>query len=108
MKVKASGMAEMIIAVCIISIAIGLFSLLFIRSTSSNLNYLEIKNQTEIQNQVYQSLLINNDDSLFIFNKSGIKTDLKKLNNKLSQLIWINSGGKVLWSQEFFELKIEK
>lgn len=101
MNIKASGLVEMIIAISIISICVGLFSTLFIRSTSSQLNFIEIKQQTEIQSQVYQSLINQSTDSLA--NKKDFKQEIQESKTENCKLYeWNSSRGISLWKQDLY------
>lgn len=103
-KINASGIAEVVIAVSIIAICVGLFSILFIRTSSNQLNYLEIKQQSELETQVFESLNSRQYDSIEKFQNLSIST--KEEDEKIIRT-WNSSRGITLWIQEFNKSEIQ-
>ena len=98
-KISASGIAEVVIAMSIIAICIGLFSVLFVRSTNNQFSYLEVKMQTEIQDNVFSELVSgqkNNEEDKI---SSEAKIDYQ--DQFIVRKSWTSTRGLTLWIQEF-------
>lgn len=94
-KIQASGIAEMVIAVSIIVICIGLTSILFVRSTKSSTSFENVVYQTEIQNQLWNYLL--NESMLEL--PEGL-TEKTEEDVWCQRVIYSGSGEKVVWTQD--------
>jgi hypothetical protein len=60
-RIAASSIAEVVIALTIIALCFGVASLVFVRGTSMASRFQDVRHQTEIQSQLFESLLKDND-----------------------------------------------
>lgn len=96
-KVKASSIAEVVIALTIISICFTVTSMVFVRSINSTTKFEDFKMQTEVQNVLLNDLLEGEfneqsftDYNLVIDTEDSIRLlDFKGLDDKL------------IWTQEW-------
>jgi type II secretory pathway pseudopilin PulG len=102
-KIKASSLAEMVIALSIISIALVVVSRVFVQVNRSTIQFREVKAQSEFQNLVYEALV---NDTLPNLSKwkndeMEIKFSEPSRENETKKAYWIESYEKKLWQQEF-------
>ncbi len=100
MKLVSSGLAEMVIALSIISICIALFSVLHVKTLNSNLNFQELKEQTEIQSFIYDINELEQLDSLNILSPNKVKIVQINDKDKITS-IWYSVRGLEIWKQDF-------
>ena len=55
-KIKASSIAEIVVALAVIAICFAVASLVFIRSTSTTSKFMDVKKQTELQSEILEKL----------------------------------------------------
>jgi hypothetical protein len=55
-KIKASSIAEIVVALAVISICFGISSLVFIRTTGSGKRMIDLEKQTALQSLVFEKL----------------------------------------------------
>lgn len=96
-RIIASGVAEVVIALAIISVCFTVASLIFIRSTSSPMKFQDVKIQTEIQSLILKNMYLD-DGSLenYDFN-INMEEDFE--NDSLQILTFTGSDQRVLWRQ---------
>lgn len=96
-RIIASGVAEVVIALAIISVCFTVASLIFIRSTSSPMKFQDVKIQTEIQSLIMKNMYLD-DGSLenYDFN-INMEEDFE--NDSLQILTFTGSDQRVLWKQ---------
>ncbi len=97
-KVKATSIAEVVIALAIIAICFTVASLVFIRSISGMRKFVDFKNQTSIQNKLMEQML--EGESTFEFNDLDVE-ELKSENDSLVEYHFSNSDNKLIWKQEW-------
>ena len=102
-KIKASSIAEIVVALAVIAICFGVASLVFIRSTSTTSRFLDVKKQTEIQSEILEKMYL--DDT------KNIKETKLELENTLDQdeqndslmiLNFLSADDKIVWTQHVF------
>jgi hypothetical protein len=95
-KLKASSLAELVIALSIIALCISIAALVFIRSLKTNGAIQEIKEETDFQSSLYL-YLNNNPDSLY----NALPT-IEKSNGADGIEIYTLWGTdhKLIWEQE--------
>ena len=101
MKIKASGIAEVVIALVIISICFSVASLVFIRVTSSSMKFQDVKTQTEIQSIIFQKLKEQNIRKLSEDYAYFVDNDLNY--DSLQTWTFIGTDERVLWKQHWYK-----
>ena len=97
-KIKASSLAEVIIAVSVIAICIGIASLVFVRSTKVTMNFQDVKRQTEIQSEIWSYLLSEKSEMNEI---EEVKTEeAESINDSLLSIKYIGNYEKIIWIQD--------
>lgn len=99
-KLPASSIAEVVIAVSVIALCIGIASLVFIRSTKSTVNFQEVRTQTEIQSQLWKHLFLlkNEMDDVENVKLERESTD----NDSIERLVFVGDDGKVILKQDWW------
>ena len=97
MKIKASGIAEVVIALVIISICFSVASLVFIRATSSSMKFQDVKTQTEIQSIIFQKLKEQNIGKLSEDYTYFVDNDLNY--DSLQTWTFTGTDERVLWNE---------
>lgn len=97
-KIVASSIAEVVIAVSIIAICIGIVSLVFVRSTKSTINFQELRQQTEIQTKLWETLFL--DTELSETEGIQIETEIHSSNDSLHMLTFKGLDDKIIWTQD--------
>lgn len=99
--IPASSLAEVIIAVSIIALCIGVASLVFIRSTRVTINFQDVQRQTEIQSELWKKLY---QDESELSELEGI-TVQKELteNDSIELLEFVGADQKVIWRQDWIK-----
>jgi anionic cell wall polymer biosynthesis LytR-Cps2A-Psr (LCP) family protein len=99
--IKASSLAEVVIALAIISLCIGVASLVFVRSTKVTVNFQEVKKQTEIQSLLWRRFF-NQDDKAEI-ELEGIQQeeDADDANDSLIVISFKGLDEKIIWQQQW-------
>ena len=101
MKIKASGIAEVVIALVIISICFSVASLVFIRATSSSMKFQDVKTQTEIQSIIFQKLKEQNIGKLSEDYTYFVDNDLNY--DSLQTWTFTGTDERVLWKQHWYK-----
>lgn len=98
-KIKASSLAEVIIAISVIAICIGIASLVFVRSTKVTMNFQDVKRQTEIQSEIWSYLISEESEMNEI---EDVKTEeIESINDSLLSIKYITNDEKIIWIQDF-------
>lgn len=99
-KIPASSIAEVVIAVSVIALCIGIGSLVFVRSTKSTVNFQEVRTQTEIQSKLWKNLFTLEHELEDINN---IKIEKESSNNdSIERLVFIGDDGKIILKQDWW------
>ena len=100
-KIKASSIAEIVIALAVIAICFAVASLVFIRSTSTTSKFMDVKKQTELQSEILQKLYRDEPDEL---ENTQIEVGVEKLpseeNDSMTELRFLGQDERLIWSQE--------
>jgi ABC-type lipoprotein release transport system permease subunit len=94
-KIRASGIAEMVIAITIIAICIGVASIIFVRTTSVMSSFENVIHQTEIQNQILDELLTNNAIEL----PEGVNNETES-NEEIQTEYYRGTNEEIIWTQD--------
>jgi CO dehydrogenase/acetyl-CoA synthase delta subunit len=106
-RLKASTIAEVVIALTIIAICFAVASQVFVQSNRSTVQFMEVKEQTEFQSFVIGALLSDTLPDIREWN-GGITsvTDEKTLLDSCTKhRLILLSGEKKVWEQELFNEK---
>lgn len=94
-KIAASGIAEMVIAISIIAICIGLASIIFVRTTSVMSSFENLIYQTEIQNQTWDRLLTDKEVEI----PEGV-TEESETEKEIQKNSYRGAKEKIIWTQD--------
>lgn len=102
-KLKASSIAEVVIAISIIALCFGIVSLIFIRLFGVTNKYRDLKHQTEIQSQILELLFIK-PDSIPLKTSDEIKMEVipNEINTDYQKLQFKTKNGKLIFEQQIF------
>ncbi len=99
-KIQASSIAEVVIAVSVIALCIGVASLVFIRSTKSTVNFQEVRKQTEIQSQLWKQLYQLEHE---VTPPEDVQIELLDTENDSIQVLqFMSADGKVILKQDWW------
>ncbi len=99
-KIEASSIAEVVIAISVIALCIGIASIVFIRSTKSTVNFQEVRTQTEIQSKLWKNLFLLKNEMEDI---DGIKIEKESTeNDSIQHLVFLGEDGKIILKQDWW------
>ena len=99
-KIPASSIAEVVIAISVIALCIGIASLVFIRSTKSTVNFQQVRKQTEIQSQLWKKLYSQENE---VEAPEDLKVEVQSTtNDSIDVLVFTASDGKVVFKQDWW------
>ncbi len=100
-KIKASSIAEIVVALAVIAICFGVASLVFIRSTAGTSRFMDVKKQTELQSEILEKLY---RDEAGKIEETAIDVELEKVSNEendsLTELRFLIQDERLVWTQE--------
>jgi len=99
-KIPASSIAEVVIAVSVIALCIGIGSLVFVRSIKSTVNFQEVRMQTEIQSTLWKNLFTLENELEDIDNIKMEKESSE--NDSIQRLVFTGKDGKVILKQDWW------
>ena len=99
-KIEASSIAEVVIAISVIALCIGIASLVFVRATKSTINFQEVRTQTEIQSKLWNNLFTL-DNEMADIEGITIEKELTK-NDSIQHLVFLGSDGKIILKQDWW------
>lgn len=103
-KVKASSIAEVVIALSIIALCFGIASLVFIRSLSTTARFEDIRKQTEIQSQVLKYLFTNTDSLRTIQpDETTVEINTDELSDSVEIITFKSMSDRLLWNQQILK-----
>jgi len=97
--IKASGIAEVVIALAVIAMCFTVASLVFIRSTSAPMKFQDVKKQTEIQSGILIQLYENVDE--LEFDEADLTKDVYPFSERIKFLTFTGSDQRILWQQQW-------
>lgn len=104
-KIKASGIAEVVIALSVIALCFTVASLVFIRSTTSPMKFHDVKKQTEIQSTLMMRMM-NNDLNMEV-DDVELSIEEDEFSDSLKVYTYLGSDERVIWRGQMKELKNE-
>ena len=101
LRIKASSIAEVVIALSIIALCFGIASLVFIRSLSTSARFEDVRKQTEIQSQVLH-YLFTDSDSLRLMQPDETHVEIlpDPLSDSIEVIEFKSLSDRVLWNQQ--------
>lgn len=98
-KIEASSLAEVVIAISVIALCFGVASLVFIRSVKVSANFQDVKQQTEIQSQLWEAM--HSHVSLEEWDELTIEmANDEFVPDSLKVVSFIGNDGKIIWKQQ--------
>lgn len=105
--IAASGIAEVVVALAIISICFTVASLVFIRATSAPMKFQDVRIQTEIQSEVLMHMYDESDKELDLAS-SGYRKEQDLNSDQLEQCVFEGTDGRILWIHQWFSFQTAK
>src|SRR5688572_28079109 len=102
-RIKASGIAEVVIALAVISMCFTVASLVFIRSNSAPMKFQDVKTQTEIQSEAMKRMFLQEElpeDGDFNINK-----EIDEFSDSLEVVTYSGSDERTLWVQQVLRIR---
>ena len=97
-KIKASSLAEMVIAIAVIALCFGVASLIFVRSTMVTTSFEEVRMQTEIQSMLWEQL--HKGESNIELENIQVTTEADENNDSLLVMTFAGFNDKIIWQQQ--------
>ncbi len=108
-NIKASSIAEVVIALSVISLCMLIASLVFTRVQTSTLRFQEIRQQTEIQGMLF-NLLQNEklDDEKLEFEDVNLVEEHHNATDSFRVLKFESSNQRLIWMQDWTNKRVVK
>lgn len=100
-NIKASGIAEVVIALSIISLCFTVASLVFIRATSTPMKFQDVKNQTEIQSEILIRMY-ENTASMEI-DEQTYTSETDEFSDSLELITYTGFDDRIVWQQQWMK-----
>lgn len=100
-QLKSSSIAEVVIALAVISLCFTVASLVFIRATSAPMKFQDVKRQTEIQSQTLIQLYQNKPKLEIDCEGVKAETEVEMGTKLLNVTTFKGSDERILWQQEW-------
>jgi len=103
-KIKASSIAEVVIALTIIALCFSVASLIFIRSINVSTRFQDIRKQTEIQSKIMESLY-RDDNSIPLIEMEDITVNIEddESDEKLNLIEFLGPDKRMIWKQQIIK-----
>ncbi len=105
--IAGSGIAEVVVALAIISICFTVASLVFIRATSAPMKFQDVRIQTEIQSEVLMHMYDESDAELHLAS-SEYRKEQDLNSDQLEQCVFEGTDGRIVWIQQWFSFQTAK
>lgn len=100
-KIKASSIAEIVIALAVIAICFAVASLVFIRSTGTTSKFMDVKKQTELQSEILRKLYL---DQAGEIRETQLEVEVEETDSEysdsLKELRFLSDDERLIWSLE--------
>lgn len=97
-KIEASSLAEVVIAIAVIALCIGVASLVFVRSTKVTVNFQEVRMQTEIQSMLWKQLYTSDGD---VQEMEDLVLEIEEEEDSLVIYTFKGLDDKLIWKQQW-------
>ena len=103
-QLKASSIAEVVIALTIIATCFGVASLIYVRTMNVTSRFQDVKLQTELQSKIAYSLL-KDDGSTSLITVDGLESEVidDELNESLKIIQFRSFDDRLIWQQSFIK-----
>ncbi len=102
-NIPASSLAEVVIAISVIAICIGVASLVFVRSTQSTMNFQDVKRQTEAQSEIWKGLFLQSEEPE-VPDELTLKAEDAPLDS-IVEMTYYGDKEKLIWKQDWWREK---
>lgn len=103
-RIAASSIAEVVIALTIIALCFAVASLVFVRGTSMASRFQDVRHQTEIQSELFESLLKDNDSIREkTFEDIAIAISADENNDTLEVIEFSAFDNRSVWKQQLLK-----
>lgn len=99
--IPASSITEVVIAITIIAICIGISSLIFSRSIRVTSDFESVRMQTELQSELWKQMVLN--QAADAPERIVVTEDSDALNDSLNVLIFQGNNDRLLWQQHWMK-----
>ncbi|MCR9171949.1 MAG: hypothetical protein NXI10_05630 [bacterium] len=99
--IPASSITEVVIAITVIAICIGISSMIFTRSMHVTTDFESVKMQTELQSDLWKQMVLNQQAEAE--EPITVEEDNDLLNDSLKVLIFRGLNDRVLWQQHWLK-----
>lgn len=100
-KISASSITEVVIAVTVIAICIGISSLIFSRSLRVTTDFESVKMQTELQSDLWKQMVLNQPSEAEEPIAVEAADDL--FNDSLEVLVFKGLNNRMIWQQHWLK-----
>lgn len=100
-KIASSSIAEVVIALSVIALCIGVASLVFVRSTKTSMNFHDVRKQTEIQSRIWNQLLSTEDQEEW--GEMEFSTEADQYNESLEVYQFNGMNDREIWVQQWIK-----
>lgn len=98
-KIKASSLAEVVIALSIVALCFGVASLVFLRSTMVSTKFLNVRQQTEIQSQLWEQM--HNAASPDEYDEVQLQESKDLTHDSISVFTYTGADDRIIWQQQW-------
>ncbi len=99
--IHASGIAEVVIALAIISMCFTVASLVFIRTTSAPMKFQDVRKQTELQSSILMKMYENEAELNLDIEGLEINKEVDSFSDRLEVFTFTGSDQRILWQQQW-------
>ena len=99
--IHASGIAEVVIALAIISMCFTVASLVFIRTTSAPMKFQDVRKQTELQSSILIKMYENEVELDLEIEGLEINKEVDPFSDSLEVFTFTGSDQRILWQQQW-------
>jgi len=97
--IPASSLVEVVIAISVIAICIGVSSLVFTRTMLVTTNFDGVRVQTQLQSELWKALILNGEPPEVESTQLSWEEDL--ISDSLVVLNYSDEKGRILWKQNW-------
>ena len=100
-RIQASGIAEVVIALAIISMCFTVAALVFIRTTSAPMKFQDVRKQTEIQSSILINMYQNEIEMDVETEDIEINKEVDPYCDSMEVFTFTGSDQRILWQQQW-------
>lgn len=99
-KIDSSSIAEIVVALAIISLCFTIASLVFIRATNTTLRFQSFKEQTMIQNSLMEMMVRQEVD---LHQPEFQAQETASINDSITTVEYTGNDNRIVWKQEWIK-----